>query len=348
MTSHNSVRICLYRGAARLADGSGIGSAIRHQSAMLEHAAVTVVPPWGRPHIVQLNTVFPDSVLVGLLARLTGARVVAFAHSTREDFEDSWFGSTTVAPLVERWLALAYRVGHVVVTPTPYSAGIIGRYGLRRPVHVLTNGVDTTYFDGDPAAGRRFRRAHGLTDARPVVLGVGHLMVRKGICEYAQLAEQMPEADFLWAGSMPRAAMTPAVRAAIDGAPPNLRLLGRLPRDQVRAAYAAADLFCFPSHEETQGIVVLEALASGVPVLVRDIGAYAGWLADGVTVHTAASTPDFADRARAILRGDAPDLRAAGRALARTHDVRRVSADLAAIHAASGVSGAGCELLITS
>lgn len=333
MSGRAPMRICLYEGSGRLAAGSGVGSAIRHQEAMLAHAGARRVPLWGRPHIVQLNTVFPDSVLVGLIARLTGARVVSFAHSTRQDFEESWVGSGAVAPLVERWLAVAYRVGHVVVTPTPYSRAIIAGYRLRRPIHVLTNGVDTAFFDGSAAARRRFRSAHGLGDDRRVVLSVGHLMARKGICEFVELARAMPQADFFWAGSMPRAAMPAAVRAAIDAAPSNLRFLGQLPREQVRDAYAGADLFCFASREETQGIVVLEALASGVPVLVRDIGAYADWLPEGVVVHKARCTAEFAAIARAILAGDAADLTSAGRELARAHDVCAVSADLAAIHA---------------
>ncbi|NYE02194.1 1,2-diacylglycerol-3-alpha-glucose alpha-1,2-glucosyltransferase [Kineosphaera limosa] len=328
-----------------MAKGSGVGSAMRHQAAMLRHGGARLVPPWAAPQVLQLNTVFPDSVLAGMVARLLGMRVVTYAHSTRQDFEESWVGSAALAPLLERWLALAYRVGHVVVTPTPYSRGIIEGYGLNAPIHVLTNGVDTTFFDGDPTARARFRARHGLGEGDRAVLSVGHLMVRKGIVEFIEVARSMPETRFFWAGSMPKAAMPPQVRLALEQAPPNLTLLGQLPPEGVRDAYAGADLFCFLSREETQGIVVLEALASGVPVLVRSIGAYEGWLTEGV-VHTApgsASTLDIARSARAILDGDAPDLVPAGRELARLHDVRAVSAELLDIlgGAMAGVSRAG-------
>lgn len=320
-------RVCLYEGAGRLARRSGIGSAMRHQAAMLRSAGAELVAPWGRPDVVQLNTVFPDSVLYGALARALGIPVVAFAHSTRQDFEGSWAGSGLVAPLFERWLRLVYAVGDVVVTPTPYSKRLIEGY-VRAPIDVLTNGVDTEFFSGGPAARARFRERHGLSETDPVVLSVGHLMPRKGVVEFVDLARAMPDVGFYWAGTVPRAAMDPRVRAALTDPPPNLHLLGHLSPADVRDAYAGADLFCFLSHEETQGIVVLEALASGVPVLVRDIDVYADWLPDGVAVRKADTTAQFAQVADEVLSGRAPDLTPAGRALAAEHDLRAIAGRL--------------------
>ncbi|MCG6567456.1 glycosyltransferase [Tessaracoccus sp. Y36] len=325
------LRVCLYSGAGRLMERSGVGSAMRHQAKMLLNLGSQLVKLWKRPDIVQLNTIFPDSVLVGVLARALGIPVVVFAHSTREDFEQSWVGARTFAPLFEKWLGVVYRRGDVVVTPTPYSRGIIENYRITAPIRVLTNGVDTRFFSGGAEARTRFRARHRIASDRHVVLSVGHLMVRKGILEYIDLARSMPEADFYWAGTAPNAAMTPDVRAALAHPPSNLHLLGHIPPDEVRDAYAGADLFCFMSHEETQGIVVLEALSSGVPVLVRDIPVYDGWLHE-VAVHRASTTREFETTARAVLSGEAPDLTEAGRLLAAQHDLLEVSTDLAAVH----------------
>lgn len=315
-----------------MAERSGIGSAMRHQRAMLRNAGSRAVEFWERPDIVQLNTVFPDSVIAGAVAKARGIPVVVFAHSTRQDFEGSWIGSRALAPLFEKWLRIVYRGGDVVVTPTPYSRSIIENYGIDAPIRVLTNGVDTEFFSGGPEARARFRTAHGISDDQRVVLSVGHLMTRKGIVEYVDLASSMPEVEFYWAGTVASAAMTPDVRAALDRAPANLHLLGHIPPAEVRDAYAGADLFCFMSHEETQGIVVLEALASGVPVLVRDIPVYADWLPEGVVTYKAATTSEFAHLAQAILDGVAPDLTEAGRSLAAEHDLTRVAEGLASVH----------------
>ncbi len=326
------LRVCLYSGAGRLMEKSGVGSAMRHQTKMLLALGSQIVKLWRRPDVVQLNTIFPDSVLVACLARALGIPVVVFAHSTREDFEQSWVGARSFAPLFEKWLGVVYRRGDVVVTPTPYSRGIIEKYGIEAPIRVLTNGVDTRFFSGGPAARSRFRMKYGIGADRKVVLSVGHLMVRKGIVEFLDLARRMPEADFYWAGTAPsEAMMTPDVRAALADLPGNVHLMGHVSPDEVRDAYAGADLFCFMSHEETQGIVVLEALSSGVPVLVRDIPVYDGWLHEAA-VHRATSTAEFEVKARAILADDAPNLTHAGRLLAAQHDLRAVSYDLAAVH----------------
>ncbi len=61
----------------------------------------------------------------------------------------------------------------------------------------------------------------------------------------------------------------------------NVLFPGYIKGDIIEGAYSAADLFFFPSYEETEGIVVLEALASRQNVLVRDIPVYKGWLSNG-------------------------------------------------------------------
>ena len=95
------LRVCLYSGAGRLMEKSGVGSAMRHQTKMLLALGSQIVKLWRRPDVVQLNTIFPDSVLVACLARALGIPVVVFAHSTREDFEQSWVGARSFAPLFE-------------------------------------------------------------------------------------------------------------------------------------------------------------------------------------------------------------------------------------------------------
>lgn len=67
------------------------------------------------------------------------------------------------------------------------------------------------------------------------------------------------------------------------------------------------------SHEETEGIVVLEALACGIPTVVRDIPVYNGWLREGQNAYKASGTDEFQQKAEGLLTGTLPDLTAAGR-----------------------------------
>ena len=69
-------------------------------------------------------------------------------------------------------------------------------------------------------------------------------------------------------------------------------------------------------HEETEGLVVLEAQACGIPTVVRDIPVYNGWLREGQNVYKASGTDEFQQKAEGLLTGTLPALPAAGRRVA--------------------------------
>ncbi len=86
------------------------------------------------------------------------------------------------------------------------------------------------------------------------------------------------------------------------------------------------------SHEETEGIVVLEALACGIPTVVRDIPVYAGWLRDGKNVYKADSTEAFRQRVTGLLDGALPDLTEAGRRVAEERSMAAMGEQLREIY----------------
>lgn len=327
------MRVHLYTGSLDAVRRSGVGQAVAHQRAMLESAGVEVTESWDTPaDAVHINTVLPDAPLAALRARRRGEKVVYYGHSTMQDFRDSFVGSNLLAPLFKRWLCLCYGLGDIVLTPTPYARGILQTYGLPCPVRAMSNGVDTGFFAPDKARGAAFRRKYRLSDDQKVVVSAGHFMQRKGILEFIALARALPLVEFYWFGYTPPALVPAPVRHAMAAAPDNLHFAGFVTQAELRDAYCGADLFCFCSHEETEGIVVLEALACGVPVLLRDIPVYEGWLTDGVNVYKAADDSGFAARAEGILTGTLPDVTAAGRAVAEARSLPRMGQALCGVY----------------
>lgn len=327
------MRVHLYTGSLETVRRSGVGQAVAHQRAMLQSAGVEVTESWqGHADAVHINTVLPDAPLAALRAKARGEKVVYYGHSTMQDFRDSFVGSNLLAPLFKRWLCLCYGLGDIVLTPTPYAKGILQTYGLPCPVRAMSNGVDTAFFAPDKARGAAFREKYGLTADQKVVVSAGHFMQRKGIFEFITLAEALPEVQFYWFGYTQPALVPAAVRHAMDHAPANLHFPGFVSQAELRDAYCGADLFCFCSHEETEGIVVLEALACGVPVLLRDIPVYEGWLTDGVNVYKAADDAGFAAKAAGILDGTLPDVTAAGRAVAEARSLPRMGKALCGVY----------------
>lgn len=339
-----ALRVLMPRGMAGLATQSGIGAAMRHQASAVAtrgHRVVTSLRGGG--DVIHLNTPFPDTALLAMLARRRGIPVLMWAHSTEEDFRGSFPGADALAPLFRRWIAFLYRRGDAVVTPSSYARSLISqpKYAITAPIHVLSNGVDTDFFHPVPGAREALRDRLGLAPDRRVVVTVGMQMVRKGIVDWVEVARSMPETTFVWFGRTPPQMLTAEVRRALDDAPPNALFPGYVDAETLREAYCGADAFCFLTHEETEGIVLLEALACEAPVLVRGIPIYAEQFPDGEITHQVTGGPGaIAEKLRALLDGELEDLRAAGRAAAEAVDLRQVAAQLESIYAQLGVSGA--------
>ena len=334
------LRVLLPRGLASLAKESGIGAAIRHQETAVRALGHEVVTNPLRPFdVVHLNTPFPDTPLLAHWARLWRRPVLMWAHSTEEDFRDSFPGANRVAPLFRRWIAHLYRRGDLVVTPSEYAKSLISApaYGIRAPIRVLSNGVDTTFFRPDPGARQRLREQLGLAPDARVVVSVGMQLVRKGILDWVEVARAMPEVTFVWYGRTDPRLLTADVQRALAGAPANALFPGYVRPEQLREAYCGADAFCFLTKEETEGIVLWEALACEVPALVRAIPIYRDGMPDGVLTHQVAGDgPGFPGRAAeklgALLDGELADLRRAGREAAEGVDIQQIARTLGTLY----------------
>ena len=320
------MKIYIYKGGRSLVAKSGVGSAIRHQENMLRAAGAAVTDVWKEADVVQINTVLPDSPLVARRARRQGKKVVYYGHSTMEDFKNSFIGSNLAAPLFKKWICYCYRQGNVIITPTEYSRKLLMGYGLHRKIYALTNGVDTDFFHKTEQAGGRFRIYFHLPVDKKVVISAGHLIHRKGIEDFLEMARRMPDVAFLWFGGGNHALIPPEIKKAVAEKPENVIFAGFLPPKILRDAYCGADAFAFFSHEETEGIVVLEALSCEIPVVVRDIPVYEEWLTDGVQVRKATDLDSYEQAIRGILyeepREEVRRRTWAGRSLAEEHSMQ--------------------------
>ena len=186
------MRIYIYSGGEKLVGRSGVGQAIRHQRECLRRAEIGTTSRWTKDAAaVHVNTILPDSVLAALGAKLRRRKVVWYGHSTMEDFRSSFKGSNVLAPLFKRWITFCYGLGDVVLTPTEYSRRLLEGYGLKKPVYSISNGVDTEFFKPDPAARSALRTRYGLGEEAKVVVSVGHMIARKGLPEFLELARRM-------------------------------------------------------------------------------------------------------------------------------------------------------------
>ena len=158
-----------------------------------------------------------------------------------------------------------------VIAPSESVARILAERGVRVPVEVIPTGVEIERFaTGD---GPAFRAAHGIPADACVVGHVGRLAAEKNLAFLARalaaFAASHSGVRILIVGDGPsRDVLRETFERAKLGA--RLHLVGVLQGDALAGAYRAMDAFAFASHSETQGMVLTEAMAAGVPVVALD------------------------------------------------------------------------------
>jgi glycosyltransferase involved in cell wall biosynthesis len=137
---------------------------------------------------------------------------------------------------------------------------------------MIPNGVDRQVFQRYENKRRAFRAAIGADEDETVVLALGQQTPRKGIYDFLELAARTPDVIWVWVGGFPYGRLSKdyaRIEREKRKASENVIFTGFVP--DVTEAYSGADLFFFGSWAETFGLVILEALASGLPVAARGI-----------------------------------------------------------------------------
>lgn len=290
------MKVLLYFEGESIISKSGIGRAMKHQMAALSYANVEyTIDPKDDYDILHINTVGFTSPLIISQARRHNKKVIYHAHSTEEDFRDSFILSNKIAPLFKKHLTNMYSSADCIITPTLYSKKLLENYNIEIPIFAISNGVDTSKYQYDPHKAEAFYNYFYLKKNDKVIISAGMQIKRKGIIDFIQVAKQLPEYTFIWFGHTPKFATLTEVREAISDLPKNVIMPGYIKGPIFEGAYSCADAFFFPSYEETEGIVVLEALAARQDIIVRDIGVYEDWLVDGVNCYKGKTNDDFVD-----------------------------------------------------
>jgi len=229
-----------------------------------------------------------------------------------------------------RYTAAFFNHFPLVTTPSQVMARELTAHGLRVPVVAVSNGVDTRLFRPGP-------RVSGKDDV--TVLHVGRLSYEKNVDlllrAFALVAERHSTARLTIAGDGPDRAVLTRLSGEL-GLGERVCFTGFVPHEQLPALYQAADLFATASTIETQGLVVLEAMACGLPVAGVDALALPEAVHHGVNGFLAPAGDEAAlTRHLARLVVDASLLRrmgAASRRLAEAHSLERVAAQYGQIY----------------
>jgi len=229
-----------------------------------------------RPDVVYIATEGP----LGWSALRTARRLripVATGFHTRFDHYARHYDIAWTAPLVRGYLGRFHRRAAATLVPTVALADELQSLDVHNAC-LLRRAVDTRLFhpdQRDPALRTRW----GVEGDGPVVLYVGRIAPEKNLAlavrAFEAIRQRLPAARYVWVGDGPE-------RAALQAAHPDFVFAGVQRGEELARHYASADLFPFPSLSETFGNVILEALASGLPVVAYNEGAAREHLHDGI------------------------------------------------------------------
>ena len=303
------MKVLLYTENEKIISKSGLGKAIKHQMNALKAVNIEYTTnPKDDFDIAHINFYGLKSYRLAKKLKKQGKKIVYHAHSTEEDFRNSFIFSNQVSKLFKKWLIKCYTLGDAIITPTEYSKKLLKSYGIKNDIYVVSNGVELKNFEHDEKVGREFRKKYNFKKEDKIIVGIGLYIERKGIIDFVELAKQMPEYKFIWFGYSPLIFSRKNVRKAVNTKLNNLIFAGYVEQDTICQALNGCDVYIAPTYEETEGITIIEAASCKTNMVVRDIPVFDGWLFDGKNVYMARNVSEFKNKIEEIVNGELPSL----------------------------------------
>ena len=217
----------------------------------------------------------PITFLGREIARAKDIPFVITYHTLWNRYTHYFFKGKIVTPkLMERATKIfANRVDYLIA-PTSRVEHELRSYGIKKPIAIIPSGIDIEKFQNSKKG--FLRKKLGLGD-EPLLLFVGRLSREKSveflIRAFQDVARHAPGTHFAIVGEGQDKKRLEQLAKKIKVGK-NVHFIGKIKNDEIHQIYPDATVFVFSSTTETQGLVILEALASGVPVVAIDDPAY--------------------------------------------------------------------------
>ena len=303
------MKILLYTENEKILSKSGLGKAIKHQMNALDAVNIEYTTnPKDDFDIAHINFYGLKSYRLAKKLKKQGKKIVYHAHSTEEDFRNSFIFSNQISKLFKKWLIKCYTLGDAIITPTEYSKKLLQSYGIKNDIYVVSNGIELKNFEHSDKAGEEFRKKYNFKKEDKVIVGIGLYIERKGIIDFVELAKQMPEYKFIWFGYSPLIFSRQKVRKAVNTKLENLTFAGYVEQETICQALNGCNVYIVPTYEETEGITIIEAASCKTNMVVRDIPVFDGWLVDGKNVYMAKNVSEFKEKINNLISGILPCL----------------------------------------
>jgi glycosyltransferase involved in cell wall biosynthesis len=214
-----------------------------------------------------------------------------------------------------------------VIAPSDGIARLLKAHGIAKPMHVIPTGISFTKAHADNKS--KFLKKHGILGK--AILHVGRVTREKNI-EAIIDAIQSVDATLMIASDGPHREELRkyAKRKRLDD---KIVFLGYLSKEELQSAYSSADAFVCASKSETQGIVLLEAAAAGLPIVVLDAPVVSDFLREN-KIGIISDEKGFSDNIRRAIEDVQLKKKSAASAsrIAKRYDISRCAKELADVY----------------
>lgn len=256
----------------------------------------------------------PSAVVATRAAKALGIKIVAHSHAQAENMLLAFPIAFLRAPLgnvYERYFLRLYRKAHFIIHPSQFAAELMQERTTTLDSAVISNGVDSEQFMPlEKSEVESFlKRFSDVPRDTVKILFVGRLHPEKSvdtlIRAMATIVRNRPDVHLMIVGIGDWEPQLRKLVARLE-LEKNMTFLGKISNEDLVRAYNAADLFVLPSLAELEGMVVLEAMACGLPILIADSPASASrFFVDGNGLLFEPQNPEHLAQQALKILGDA-------------------------------------------
>ena len=199
------------------------------------------------------------------------------AHVIPDSAKGTFPGYKLLMPFFNWYLKKVFSYSDVCIAISPMVEKAIRELSPETTVVNISNPILLDTWRRTPELRKKGRGILGLKEDDFCVMCVGQLENRKGCVDFVEIGKQIPNAQFRWVGGRPFGVYTDGywnINQEMNTAPENIKFSGIFPLSEMPCLYAAGDLFIFPSYQENCPLAPLEAAASGMPVIFRNLDEY--------------------------------------------------------------------------
>lgn len=259
----------------------GVHTAFLATKKLLESQGVEViVNSFDKADITHIHTIGPYS----LAQLLKDENTVVSAHVIPESFQDSLVLANYWKGGAESYLRYFYNKADMVLAVAPKVKDVLKKLRIKSKIEVFPNPIDLNSFKRDEKAREEIRAKHNFNQKDFIVISAGQIQTRKGVLDFLETAKSLPNIKFVWVGGKPFGKLTKIdkeleekLRIPLQ----NALFLGSRPVEEMPNYFNMADVFFMPSYQENAPMAILEAGATSLPLVFRDLEEYKMLYGDG-------------------------------------------------------------------